>query len=273
MKHLKVGFIGAGNMATSIIGGLLEQGMPAENIRASDPTREALERLRELAPVQTSQANDDAVEDADVVVLSVKPQVMADAAASIREPLAASGAMAISIAAGITLASLEGALGSERSIVRCMPNTPALLRAGATALFANPACGPAQRKLAEAVLGAVGSVCWVPEESQLDAVTALSGSGPAYFFLFTEAMVNAGEALGLDRDTSTQLAVQTALGSARMAAENELPLEELRRRVTSPGGTTERAVQHFEAAGLRETVHAAMAAAAQRSRELAGELG
>ncbi len=273
MKHLKVGFIGAGNMATSIIGGLLEQGMPAENIRASDPTREALERLRQLAPVGTSPENSYAVEGADLVVLSVKPQAMAEAAASIRDPLAASGAMAVSIAAGITLASLQGALGEDTPIVRCMPNTPALLRAGATALFANPACAPAQRQLAEAVLGAVGSVCWVPEESQLDTVTALSGSGPAYFFLFMEAMVNAGEALGLDRDTSTELAVQTALGSARMAAEGEVSLEELRRRVTSPGGTTESAIQHFEAAGLREIVHAAMDAAAERSRQLAGELG
>ncbi len=273
MKHLRVGFIGAGNMASSIIGGLLEQGMPAENICASDPTPEAIERLRQLAPVGTTRDNAEAVNGADVVVLSVKPQVMAEAAASIREPLAASGAMAVSIAAGITLASLEAALGEGTPVVRCMPNTPALLREGAAALHANGACGPAQREIAEVILGAVGSVCWVPEESQIDTVTALSGSGPAYFFLFLEAMVDAAEELGLDRETSKQLAVQTALGSARMAAEGDIDLQELRRRVTSPGGTTERAIQSFEAAGLREIVSAAIRAAAERSRELAGELG
>jgi len=273
VKHLKVGFIGGGNMASSIIGGLLEQGMPAENICASDPTREALERLRLQAPVKTTHDNAEAVAGADIVVLSVKPQAMADAAASICEPLGASGAMAVSIAAGITLASLEAALGESTPIVRCMPNTPALLREGATAMYANAACAPAQRKLAEAILGAVGSVDWVPEEGQIDAVTALSGSGPAYFFLFLEAMVDAAEELGLDRDTSTRLAVQTALGSARMAAVGDVELAELRRRVTSPGGTTERALQAFEAAGFRDIVKTAMQAAAERSRELARELG
>ncbi len=273
MKHLKVGFIGAGNMASSIIGGLLEQGLPAENICASDPSREALDSLRLLAAVATTHDNAEAVAGADVVVLSVKPQAMAEAAASIREPLSASRAMAVSIAAGITLASLEAALGEGAPIVRCMPNTPALLREGATALYANAACGPAQRELAEAILGAVGSVNWVPEEGQIDAVTALSGSGPAYFFLFLEAMVDAAEALGLDRQTSTQLAVQTALGSARMAATGDVDLAELRRRVTSPGGTTQSAIESFEAAGLRDIVKSAMQAAAKRSRELAGELG
>lgn len=273
MKHLRVGFIGAGNMASSIIGGLLEQGMPAENICASDPFADALERLRLQAPVRITRDNVEAVAGADVVVLSVKPQVMAEAAASVREPLTASGAMAVSIAAGITLGSLEGALGETTPIVRCMPNTPALLREGATALYANSACGTAQRELAEAVLGAVGSVCWVSDEGQIDTVTALSGSGPAYFFLFLEAMVDAAEELGLDRETSTQLAVQTALGSARMAAQGDVALDELRRRVTSPGGTTERAVNAFEDAGLRDIIKAAMRAAAERSRELAGELG
>ena len=273
MKHLKVGFIGAGNMASSIIGGLLEQDMPAENICASDPSREALDRLRLLGPVGTTQDNAEAVAGADVVLLSVKPQVMAEAAASIREPLRASGAMAISIAAGITLTSLETALGPDAAIVRCMPNTPALLREGATACYANASCSPAQKELAVAILGAVGSVSWVPEEGQLDAVTALSGSGPAYFFLFLEAMVDAAEQLGLDRETSTQLAIQTALGSARMAAEGDVELAELRRRVTSPGGTTERALESFEAAGLRDIVNTAMQAATQRSQELAGELG
>jgi pyrroline-5-carboxylate reductase len=270
--HLKVGFIGAGNMAASIIGGLLEQGLPVENIRASDPSQDALERLKNIAPLSISQDNRHAVEGADVVVLAVKPQVMAAAAASIRDPLAASGAMALSIAAGITLESLERGLGSGTPIVRCMPNTPALLREGAAALYANDACGPAQREIAEAVLAAVGTVCWVQEEQQLDAVTALSGSGPAYFFLLLEAMTAAGVKLGLDPVTCRQLAVQTALGSARMAADDEISLQELRRRVTSPGGTTERALQSLQAAGFTEIMEAAIAAAAERSRELAREM-
>ncbi len=272
MKHLKVGFIGAGNMASSIIGGLLEQGLPVENIRASDPSTEALDRLKNMAPILTTQDNATAVEGADIVVLAVKPQVMSQVTASVREPLAAQGAMALSIAAGITLGSLERGLGAGTPIVRCMPNTPALLRAGASALYGNAAAGPAQREIAEAVLGAVGTVCWVEEESQLDAVTALSGSGPAYFFLFMESMTAAGQDLGLSAEVSRQLAVQTALGSARMAAEGEVDLAELRRRVTSPGGTTEAALRFFQAAGLGDTVAGAMSAAAERSRELAREM-
>ena len=273
MKQLKVGFVGAGNMASSIIGGLLEQGVPAENISASDPSVECLDRLATLGPIATSQDNREAVNGADVVILAVKPQVMTAVTGTIRDALSTQGAMAISIAAGITLQSLEQGLGSTTAIVRCMPNTPALLRAGASALYANAATGSEQRHLAETILAAVGTVCWVPEESQLDAVTALSGSGPAYFFLFMEAMVAAGIRLGLDPETSRELAVQTGLGSARMAAVGDTSLEELRRRVTSPGGTTERAVESFEAAGLRAIVDAAMTAAAARSEELAREMG
>jgi pyrroline-5-carboxylate reductase len=270
--HLKVGIIGAGNMAASIIGGLLEQGLPVENIRASDPSQKALEGLKNIAPLALSQDNGFAVEGADVVVLAVKPQVMFDATSSIREVLTASRAMALSIAAGITLASLEKALGEGTPIIRSMPNTPALLREGASALYANAACGPAQREIAEAILGAVGTVCWVDEEQQLDAVTALSGSGPAYFFLLLEAMTAAGERLGLDPVTCKQLAVQTALGSARMAAQGDVEINELRRRVTSPGGTTERAVRSLQAAGFGDIVDTAIAAAAERSRELSREM-
>lgn len=273
MLHLKVGFIGAGNMAASIIGGLLDQGLPVENIRASDPSSASLDRLKNIAPIALSEDNGFAVEGADVVVMAVKPQVMAEAAASIRDGLAASRAMVLSIAAGITLEGLERLLGEATPVVRCMPNTPALLRQGASAMFASAACGPAQREIAEAILGAVGSVCWVEEEAQLDAVTALSGSGPAYFFLLLEAMVDAGARQGLDTTTARQLAVQTALGAAHMAAQGDVELAELRRRVTSPGGTTERAIQSFESAGLRDIVDAAMDAAAERSRELARELG
>jgi pyrroline-5-carboxylate reductase len=273
LKHLRIGFIGAGNMAGSIIGGLIEQGVPAENICASDPSEESLQRLATLAPVATSTENSDAVSGADVVILAVKPQVMALVTADIRDAVGAQGAMVISIAAGITLASLEAGLGASTPIVRCMPNTPALLRSGATALYANQAAAAEQRELAETILAAVGSVCWVNEEALLDAVTALSGSGPAYFFLFMEAMADAGQSLGLDPDTSRALAVQTGLGAALMAAQGDVELEELRRRVTSPGGTTAAALQSFEDADLRGTIRSAMHAAAARAAELARETG
>jgi len=273
VKHLKVGFVGAGNMASSIIGGLLEQGLPPQNIAVSDPSAEALQRLLQLGEIGTSMDNRSVLAESDVVVLAVKPQHMRDVAQPLREPVAASGALVISIAAGITLGHLAAWLGADTPVVRCMPNTPALLRCGASALYPAASVSDAQRELASAVLGAVGSVVWVHDEAQMDAVTALSGSGPAYLFLFMEAMAEAGEALGLPADTSRALAVQTALGASRMAAQDDLDLAELRRRVTSPGGTTERALQHFEQAGLRNIVNDAMNAAAQRSRELASETG
>ena len=272
MKHLKIGFIGAGNMASSIIGGLIEQGVPASNIRASDPNEESLQQLAKLAPVTTGADNSEAVSGADVVILAVKPQVMATVTSDIREAVNSQGAMVISIAAGITLASLEAGLGETTPIVRCMPNTPALLRSGATALYANEAAAAEQRELAETILAAVGTVCWVGEESLLDAVTALSGSGPAYFFLFMEAMSQAGQELGLDPQTSRALAIQTGLGAALMAAEGDVELEELRRRVTSPGGTTAAALQCFEDADLRGTIESAMRAAAGRAAEMAREM-
>jgi pyrroline-5-carboxylate reductase len=260
-------------MATSIIGGLVEQGMPVDNLRASDPFPESLERLRETAAVRTSTDNREVVAGADVVILAVKPQVMAEVTRDISGAVRETNAVVISIAAGITISSLAAGLGEPTAIVRCMPNTPALLRAGATALYANANTSELQRNNARDILAAVGSVCWVDEEEKLDAVTALSGSGPAYFFLFTEAMANAGVSLGLDEETSRKLALQTGLGAARMAVEGDVDLVELRRRVTSPGGTTERAIQSFESADLRGTVETAMQAALDRAREMAREMG
>lgn len=268
MNKAVISFIGAGNMAASIIGGLLESGHPATSLRASDPTATSLQRLRQLGAIATFSDNAAACADADVVILAVKPQMMAEAMASVVEPVAASGALVISIAAGTTIAALEGGLGSATAVVRCMPNTPALLGVGATALYANGNVTPVQRDLASTILGAVGLIEWVPEESQLDAITALSGSGPAYFFLFMEAMINAGCAMGLSRECATAMTTQTALGAARMATESDVDLVELRRRVTSPGGTTERAVQCFEHEGLRDLVAHAMTAAQQRAAEM-----
>lgn len=255
-------------MASSILGGLIASGHPASALRAADPLPASLERLRDLGELQLFTDNAGACAGSDVVILAVKPQVMAQAMEEIQAAVAEAGALVISIAAGTTLASIQAALGEQTAVVRCMPNTPALVGAGATGLFASPQVSSSQRELAETVLGAVGLTRWVPRESDLDAVTSLSGSGPAYFFLFTEAMINAACEMGLDRETATALAQQTALGAARMAVEGDADLVELRRRVTSPGGTTERAVECFEHEGLRELVRHAMDAARQRAEDM-----
>lgn len=260
-------------MASSIIGGLLESGHPADLISAADPFPASLERLREQAPVAVYSDNAEAVASADVIILAVKPQIMAEATDSIAPALQANSALAISIAAGVTVASMQARLGPQAAIVRCMPNTPALLGCGASGLYANSNVSAAQRGHAQSILGAVGSTCWVDDEQALDAITALSGSGPAYFFLFMEAMIDAGCELGLDRDTATALATQTSLGASRMASQSDVDLVELRRRVTSPAGTTERAIQSFETDKLRDIVRNAMHAAADRAAEMAREMG
>ncbi|TDG15680.1 pyrroline-5-carboxylate reductase [Seongchinamella unica] len=272
MSTPTIAFIGAGNMATSIVGGLVEAGHPADHIRAADPFPESLERLQQVAPVHACTSNHEAAAGADVIILAVKPQVMAEVCTGISASLA-TDSLVISIAAGITINSMQSWLGNATAIVRCMPNTPALLGCGASGLFANEQVSEVQRRHAEQVLSAVGLLSWVPREKDLDAVTALSGSGPAYFFLFMEAMIDAGVAQGLDRGTATRLAQQTALGAARMALESDVDLIELRRRVTSPGGTTQAAVESFEAAGLRQLVSEAMQAAADRADEMAREMG
>jgi len=260
-------------MASSIIGGLVESGHPPALISAADPFPASLQRLSEIAPVKVCADNAEAVAGADVVIMAVKPQVMAEATNSIARAVRANRALVISIAAGITITSMQARLGPQAAIVRCMPNTPALVGCGASALFANANVSPAQRDHAEAILGAVGITCWVPGEAELDAITALSGSGPAYFFLFIEAMIDAGVELGLDRETATAMALQTGLGAARMGLESDVDLVELRRRVTSPGGTTERAIDSFENGGLRRIVAQAMHAAADRAAEMAREMG
>ena len=273
MNTPHIAFVGAGNMASSIIGGLVESGHPAQSISAADPFPASLERLQEIAAVAVSSDNAEAVAEADVVILAVKPQVMAAATDSIAAATQANGAVVISIAAGITIAAMQSRLGAGAAIVRCMPNTPALLGCGASGLFANDQTSAQQRDYAQSILSAVGITCWVDTEQALDAITALSGSGPAYFFLFMEAMINAGCELGLDRETATTLAMQTSLGASRMALESDVDLVELRRRVTSPAGTTERAVQCFEQDGLRDIVSNAMRAAADRAAEMAREMG
>ncbi|HEX7034586.1 MAG TPA: pyrroline-5-carboxylate reductase [Pseudomonadales bacterium] len=269
MKDRSIAFVGAGNMARSLIRGLLASGTPPERLCAADPDAAQREQLAALG-VPVLEDNAVAIGGADVVVLAVKPQVMA---AVLRPLPIATGQLVISIAAGLPLSALEAWTPAGTAIVRCMPNTPALLGAGITGLFANAAVTPEQKDAAERILSAAGRTLWVPEESALDAVTAVSGSGPAYFFYLMEAMIEAGEALGLDHDTAVTLTLETAYGAARMAREGGEPPAVLRANVTSPGGTTERALSILDAAGVRDTVRQAVAGAAARARELAEELG
>lgn len=273
MKQQLLGFIGAGNMAASLIGGLVADDYPADQIWVSDIHEDALGTLVELHGVHVTNRNAIVAEHAQILVLAVKPQVLRGVVEELAPIIQARQPLVVSIAAGITAGSIERWAGGNVAIVRCMPNTPAMVRTGATGLYANTRVGEEQRNQAEAILRAVGLTVWVDDEAQIEAVTALSGSGPAYFFLFMEAMEDAGVALGLERETARLLTQQTALGAGRMAIESAEPPALLRRRVTSPGGTTERAIAVFEEGGLRELITQAMQAAAQRAVELSEELG
>lgn len=263
-------FIGAGNMASSIIGGLVASGHDASAITACDIDAGQLQHLEGDFGILTSQDNLAAARQAQVVILAVKPQVMA----AVCEPLAAlpnnPEQLFVSVAAGIPAGAIDNWLGGNRAIVRCMPNTPALLQLGASGLAANDRVNEAQRASAERILQAVGIAIWVDRESDLDAVTAISGSGPAYFFYFIELLENAGVELGLPRATAAQLARRTALGAATMAQDADVV--QLRANVTSKKGTTDQAIRSFQADDLGRLVDNATAAAHRRSLELAREL-
>jgi pyrroline-5-carboxylate reductase len=266
-------FIGGGNMAASLIGGLVADGYDAGHILVSDPEGEKLAALSARFGVRSAADNRRAVEQADVVILAVKPQLLKQVCDEMREAVQAARPLIISIAAGVREAYIQDWLGGGLALVRTMPNTPAMIQAGATVLHAGPKVSAAQRSLAESVLRAVGLTRWMERESDLDAVTALSGSGPAYFFLVMEAMEQAGEGLGLDPDSARLLTIQTALGAARMAMESSDAPATLRQRVTSPGGTTEAALEQFEQGGLPDLFQRAMTAARDRSEALADLLG
>ena len=276
MTTPRIAFIGAGNMAASLIGGLRAQGVAASAIRASDRGVEQRAKISADYAIETFASNAEAIRDADVIVLSVKPQVMKEVCLDLAAHIG-TNQLIVSIAAGINCASLERWLGTPQhatpAVVRCMPNTPALLRQGVSGLYANAQVSVQQRQQAEQLLGAVGVALWLEEETLIDAVTAVSGSGPAYFFLMIEAMTDAGEQLGLPRETAAQLSIHTALGAARMAADSDVEASELRRRVTSPAGTTEAAIKSFQAGGFEALVEKAVRAAANRSAELAEQLG
>jgi pyrroline-5-carboxylate reductase len=272
MTDTRIAFIGAGNMAASLIGGLRAQGVDAASIRASDPGAETRARISAEHGIETFEDNAQAIDGADLVLLAVKPQVMKSVCQALRASLEP-GQLVISIAAGISCASLQRWLGEQQPLVRCMPNTPSLLRQGVSGLYATAATTTQQREQAERLLSAVGSAFWLDTERQLDAVTAVSGSGPAYFFLLIEAMTEAGVKLGLSPEIAAQLSLGTALGAARMAVASDVDAAELRRRVTSPNGTTEAAIKAFQAGGFDALVQTALEAAARRSAELAEQLG
>ncbi|MDR8365898.1 MULTISPECIES: pyrroline-5-carboxylate reductase [Pseudomonas] len=271
MSKTRIAFIGAGNMAASLIGGLRAKGLDAAQIRASDPGEETRARVSAEHGIEVFADNAEAIQGVDVIVLAVKPQAMKAVCEAIR-PNLKPNQLVVSIAAGITCASMKNWLGAQ-PIVRCMPNTPALLRQGVSGLFATSEVSAEQRQQAEELLSAVGIALWLNEEQQLDAVTAVSGSGPAYFFLLIEAMTAAGVKLGLPADIAAQLTVQTALGAAHMAVASDVDAAELRRRVTSPAGTTEAAIKSFQAGGFEALVEKALGAAAHRSAEMAEQLG
>ena len=269
----RIAFVGGGNMATGLIGGLIARGTPPSSIVVADPETSQRSRLEHDYGVTTVADAPSAVIGARTVVLAVKPQQMAQVARSIAGQVAASGALVISVAAGIRLQDIARWLGPGVPLIRTMPNRPALIGAGITALYAMPGVDAASRQEAEAILAACGPTVWVPEESQLDVVTAVSGSGPAYFFLLIECLEAAGTQLGLDPVTARRLAVETARGSGQMAAEATESPAELRAQVTSKGGTTAAALEVLEAAGVRGIFAAAVAAGARRSTALAQEFG
>ena len=272
MKKIKTGFIGGGNMARSLIGGLLASGYPANSITVSDRDPQQLTGIRQDLQVNTTDSNQAVVDASDVIVLAVKPQVMKEVITALDAGRVA-GKLLVTIAAGIRTTAINHWLGGNYAIVRSMPNTPALVRSGATGMYANAACSETQREIAESILRSVGLTLWVDEEDQLDAITALSGSGPAYLFLVMEAMEQAGIKLGLPADTARLLAVQTAFGASKLALEIEEDPSVLRQRVTSPGGTTEQAIRVFEEKQLITIFEQAMTAARDRATELAEQLG
>jgi len=253
--------------------GLIARGLPAQKISVGEANQARRIALADELGVHVTADNREAVSGADVLVLAVKPQDMAGTVQAIAEVFAVRPPLVVSIAAGIRVADIESWCGAGVAVVRAMPNRPALNSAGATAIYAPASLSPEQRTLAEQVLGAVGTTVWVSDESLIDVVTALSGSGPAYFFLLTELMTDAAVNLGLDRDSAQELAIQTLYGSGLMARQSDGDLARLRAEVTSKGGTTEAAVRSFDAANLRGIVAAALTAAADRGREMAQAFG
>ena len=264
-----IAFIGAGNMAQAILKGMLAAGYPQDKISASGRTQAKLDTLSADTGIHTSTDNLALCRQADVIVLGVKPQMMGDLIQTIAPAVDASKQLIVSVAAGILASSIETWLGQKTPIVRCMPNTPSLVGQGAAGLFATPEVSAAQKQTASTIMQSVGLALWVDNEDHIDAVTAVSGSGPAYYFLMMEAMIAGAEKLGLSSEIAQQLVLQTALGAAQMAQQSQQTPAQLRVAVTSPNGTTEQAINTFNDGGFSELCSQAMASAHARSKELA----
>lgn len=273
MNTQHIGFIGGGNMAGSLIGGLVSSGYPANKITVADLDAEKLVHLSDTFGVNVEQDASVLALDVDILVLAVKPQHMQVATEAVRQAVQQKKPVVVSIAAGIRIEVLRRWVGGDLPIVRCMPNTPALVKTAATGLFANEQVSENQKDQVESLLGAVGVTVWVNAESELDVVTALSGSGPAYFFMMMEALEAAAVNAGLDPQTAQLLTQETALGAAKMALASSESTAVLRQRVTSPGGTTERALGVMNERGLANIFQEALLAAKDRSIELSDELG
>jgi len=273
MKNTRITFIGCGNMGRSLIGGLIASGYPVNKLCGADNDPGQRELTATQYGIEVLENNQQAIKGADVVVMAVKPQMMEHTISGLRETLADEQPLLISIAAGIRLQDLARWAGENIAIVRVMPNTPALIRTGAAALCANRNVSRAQRNTAEAIIRSVGIAIWLNDESLMDTVTALSGSGPAYYFLVMEVMEKAAVRLGLSPEHARILTLQTAFGAAKMALESNHDPAILRKQVTSPGGTTEQALNILNNGGLEELFNKALQAARDRSIELARNLG
>ncbi|CAB9538933.1 Pyrroline-5-carboxylate reductase (EC 1.5.1.2) [uncultured Gammaproteobacteria bacterium] len=271
-KTTTIGFIGAGNMAYALISGLLKNGFLAKNIKLSDKDEVLLSQRQAEFGIEIFTDNTQLTAQCEVIVLAVKPQILSNICKEIQAHIRHKP-LIVSIAAGVKSNDINRWLGGTAPIIRTMPNTPALLGNGATGIVANKMVNKQQKELAEQILNAVGQCFWVVNEDMLDAVTALSGSGPAYFFLMIESMSNAGVALGLDKEMAEKLSIQTALGASMMASQNQESAHELRNKVTSKNGTTQAAIESFQDQNFETIVSHAMRAAFDRAREIGFELG
>lgn len=270
-KMTTIGFIGAGNMAYALISGLINNGFSAQNIKVSDTNEVLLSQRQADFGVEVFTNNTQLARQCDVIVFAVKPQTLPTVCKELQAHITHKP-LIISIATGAKSTSINHWLGGNTSIVRSMPNTPALLGKGATGMTANNAVTDEQKKITEQILGSVGQCFWVKNEEMLDAVTALSGSGPAYFFLMIESITNAGIALGLDEKTAKKLSIQTALGASMMANQSDDSVHELRTKVTSKNGTTQAAIESFQNQNFEAIISHAMRAAFDRAKEIGFEL-
>jgi len=269
MSNSKIAFIGGGNMARSLIGGMIATGISNQKISVSEPQADLRKRLNEDFRVNASEENASVAKGANVIVLAVKPQILQEVVTPLGNLVAETRPLLISVAAGVTSSSIERWVGGQPALIRVMPNTPALIGAGISALYANSNVSDDQRALAEKIMAAVGKTIWIKEETLMDAVTAISGSGPAYFFYVMQAIHDAAVREGLDAQTARLLSLETALGAARLAVESPEDPGSLQAQVTSPGGTTEAAINVLNNSGVRDALQQAVSAARARGGELA----